>query len=203
MFLLILSLLLLATGTQTTPAVGGVWTLNRTASDMPREIGFNVEWLQTPSGDGSSSSGASGGSRGRRCGGGGGGGRTPAFTPPRESYDDARRVQFLTGEARNPPTRITVVDTPDAITITNELGQSRTLHPNGQTESIEVSGVPLIVSTKRDGDKIVVTYTVDNLRQVRYTYTLNDKPSQLLVDVQFIEKGSGDKGRLVYEPGTA
>ncbi len=202
---LLLSLFYLTVGIQSAPALGGVWTLNRSASEMPKEIGFTVGWLQPPAGSGDTGSAPSGG--GRRSGGRGGGGSSRggagAFSMPRESYDDARRVQFLTGEARNPPTRLMIVDTPAAVTITNELGQSRTLHPTGREESIEVGGISLIVSAKRDGDKLVVAYIVDKDRQVRYTYSPADSPAQLVVDVQFVERNGGDKGKLVYEPGVA
>src|SRR4029078_1123414 len=37
----------------------------------------------------------------------------------------------------------------------------------------------------------------------RYTYSRSANPSQLVVEVQFLEKGGGDKARRVYEPGTA
>jgi hypothetical protein len=205
--------LLLGINTQAPAAnVGGVWTLNREASDMPREIGFNAPWLQQGArgaggSTGGNQSGSTGGGRGGRRGGGGGGGgggvSGSPFGAPSESYDDARRVQFLTGEARSPAMRITIVDTPTAITITNELGQSRTLHPTGRDEEVEVGGVPLIVSTKQDASALVVTYIVGKERQVRYTYTPSASPAQLVVDVQFLEHGSGDKARLVYEPGIA
>ena len=197
---LVISLFLLSL--QTSPTLGGVWTLNRTASELPREIGFNAEWLQQQS-SGQSDSGAApanGGGRGRR-GSSGGGGRGGAFSMPRESYDDSRRVQFLTGEARNPPTRVIVVDTPSAITMTNELGQSRTLHPTGREEEVEVGGVPLLATTHRDGDKLVVLYTVDKDRQVRYTYTPSASPAQLIVDIEFLQHGNSDKAKLVYGPG--
>jgi hypothetical protein len=201
--------LLLGAGLQApAPNVGGVWTLNRLASNTPREIGFNAPWLEqgargASGSTGGNQSGSSGG-RGRRGGGGGGGGASGSpFGAPSESYDEARRVQFLTGEARNPAMRITIVDTPAAITITNELGQSRTLHPTGRDEEVEVGGVPLSISTRRDANALVVTYIVDKDRQVRYTYTPSAAPAQLVVDVQFVEHGSGDKARLVYEPGIA
>ncbi len=186
----------------------GVWTLNRTQSELPREIGFNVNWL-TPAGgtgqSGGSSGGSSGGGRGRRGSGGGGGSRGPtgAFSGPRESYDDAKRVQFLTGEARNPAARLMIVDTPAAVTITNELGQSRVLHPTGREESIELQGVQLFVTTKREADQLVAVYRVEQNREVRYTYSHSASPQQLIVDVQFLEHGAGDKARQVYEPGVA
>ncbi len=127
----LLALLSVTAAGQTPAAIGGIWTLNRSASNIPREIGFNAPWLQAqPSGGGDTTPAS--GRGGRRGSGGGGRSAGPAFSPPRESYDDARRVQFLTGEARNPATRLTIVDTPDAITITNEFGQSRALHVTGR-----------------------------------------------------------------------
>ena len=199
MLRIVLTIVLAAAGAQTAATLGGVWTLNRSASELPREIGFTAEWLP-PQGRGSGDSDApsGGGRRGGRGGGGSTGGG--AFGAPRESYEDARRVQFLTGEARNPPTRLTIVDTPTAITLTTELGQSRTLHPSGHEESIEVGGVPLVVTTKRDGDTVVATYTIDKDRQVRYTFTPG---ARLVVDVEFLERGKGDKARLIYDGGVA
>src|SRR4030095_14865070 len=106
--------------------LGGVWTLNRSLSEWPPEIGFNVNFIPRP-GD-SQGSGSSGAGRGRR-GGGGDRGSQGAFPIARQSYGDARSVQLLTAEARNPPVRLMIVDTPATLTITNELGQSRTLPP--------------------------------------------------------------------------
>src|SRR5262249_7622359 len=70
-----------APAAQTPSPLGGVWSLNRSLSDVPREIGFNVNWAQSPggAGQGGGSTGGGGGStggggRGRRGGGGGGGG---------------------------------------------------------------------------------------------------------------------------------
>jgi hypothetical protein len=188
---------------QNTTPVAGVWTLNRSLSEFPRDIGFNVSWLPTTSGDGQGQSAVpSGGGRGRRGSTGGGGSRGPA--PPlgrQESYEDARRLQLVTAEVRNPPVRLMVVDTAAAITITNELGQSRTVHPDGKEESIEIQGVSIGVTSKRDGDNLVVVYRVEQDRELRYTYSTSTNPPRLIVDVQFLEHGAGDKARRVYEPG--
>ncbi len=190
---------------QDSSPLAGVWTLNRSLSDLPREIGFNVDWLP-PSGDAGQPSGSNASSgRGRRGSSGSGGSRSSAGpnSVPRESSEDARRLQFVTGEARNPPTRLMVVDTPGAVTITNELGQSRTLHPTGRPESIEIQGVPFVATTKRDGDQLVTVYDIEQGRTVRYTYSHSSNPSQLVVEVQFLEKGAADKARRVYAPGVA
>jgi hypothetical protein len=185
---------------QSTSPLAGVWTLNRSISEVPPEIGFNVNWIAPPS-RGGQNPGSGGGGRGRRGSGGGGGDGAPgAFATSRESYDDARRVQLVTADARNPPVRLMIVDTPAAVTITNELGQSRTLHPTGREESAEIQGVSFVVTTRRDADRLVVVYAVERNREVRYTYSRSANPAQLIVEVQFLERGAGDKARLVYEP---
>ena len=184
---------------QDSSPIAGVWSLDRASSEMPAELGFDANWLP-PAGSGQTA-GSGGRSGGRRSGGGG---RTNApFAIPRESYEDARRVQLLTADARNPPARLIVVDTPATVTITTELGQSLTLHPNGREETIEIQQLPFFVTTRRDGDRLVVDYRVDQNREVRYTYSHSANPSQLAVEVQFLERGAGDKARRVYQPGVA
>jgi hypothetical protein len=179
---------------QSAGPLGGVWTLNRSLSEFPKEIGFNVDWVvpADPS-DPAASSG-----RGRRASGGA---RPANPNPRRESSEDARRLQLLIGEVRNPPVRLMIVDTAAAVTITNELGQSRTLHP-GREESIEIQGVPVTVATKREGARLVATYHVEQDRDVRYSYTVASNPSRVSVEVQLLEHGTGDKATRVYEAGT-
>ena len=190
-------------GGQPASPLAGIWTLNRSQSEFRSDIGFNPDWMSAAAGDAQKGSSTTGG-RGRRGAGGGGATRGSAdpFSVRRESYEDARRVQVLTGEVRNPPARLIVVDTPAAFTVTNELGQSRTFHPDGKEETIDVQGVPMGVTTARDGDKIVVVYHVEQNRELRYTFSHSESPSQLIVDIQFLEKGAGDKARRVYDAGT-
>jgi len=182
---------------QTASPLGGVWTLNRSLSEMPPEIGFDVNWFPTPSGGGQSSERPGG--RGRR----GSTSSAPFSAPPREGYEDARRVQLLTGQARNPPARLTIVDTPASVTITNELGQSRTIHPAGREEAIEIEGVPTSVTSRRDGDRLIVVYHAERDRDVRYTYSRAAGAPQLVVEVEFLERGKGDKAKRVYDAGVA
>jgi hypothetical protein len=186
---------------QAASPIAGAWSLNRSLSEMPPEIGFNVNWFpQTEAGGGSSNAG--------RGGGRGGGtstrsGSTGPFSQHLESYDESRRVQLLTAEARNPPARVIIVDNPAAVTITNELGQSRVLHPNVKDDLINVEGLALVTNTRRDGDRLIVDYYVSKDRTVRYTYARSSGAAQLLVDVEFLERGTGEKARRVYEPGVA
>jgi hypothetical protein len=185
---------------QAASPLAGVWTLNRSLSEFPREIGFNVLGLTPSRGDDQGA--ASTGGRGRRGSSGGGRVSAPPFASRPESYDDARRLQLLTAEVRNPPARLMIVDEPAAVTITNELGQSRTLHPTGKEDSIEVEAVPIGVTTKREADRLVVEYRVSPDRQLRYTYSSSANPARLVVDVQFLEHGAaGDKARRVYDAG--
>ena len=184
--------------------LAGVWTLNRSLSEMPQEIGFDVNWFPAPSGGGGGqSTGTPGGRGGRRSGGGGGtrGGGTGPFSVPLEGYDDARRVQLLTAEARNPAARLMIVDTPAAVTITNELGQSRVIHPVGREESIDIQNVPTSVFARRDGDKLIVVYHVEKDRDIRYTYSRAAGAPQLAVEVEFLDRGKGDKAKRVYDAG--
>ena len=185
--------------------LAGVWTLNRSLSEMPREIGFNINFPSSPGGTGQTAGSSGGGGRGRRGSGGGGRGNAgpSGFPASRESYDDGRRLSLLTAEARNPPARLMIVDTPALVTITNELGQSRALHPSGKEESIKLGDVPVLVTAKREGDRLVVDYAVEQGRDVRYTYSHSASPSALIVEVQFLERGAGDKAKRVYEPGVA
>ena len=188
---------------QEASGLNGVWTFNRPASDLAKEIGFTPAWLSQAGGGEPGT--APGGGRGRRGGGAGGGENRSggAFQRPRDNYEDARRVQLLTSEARNPTARLMIVDTPEAVTITNELGQARTLHPNGREEAIQVEGVSVPVTATREPGQLVVVYHVEQDRDVRCTYARSPGAPQLIVDVQFLEHGAGDKERLVYDAGVA
>ena len=195
------------------PAVGraqevsdltGRWALNPQLSEAPREIGFGVDWLSTPGS--SSDSGATGG-RGRRGSRGSGGGSSGVGTGPfsahPESADDAKRAQQLTAEVRKPATILTVADTPTAITITDDAGHARTFHPDGRNDVLQLDGVPVSVIAKRDAGRLVVVYAVERGRELRYTYSRAASPPQLVVDVQFVERGGGDHVRRVYGPAPA
>src|SRR5262245_53489918 len=107
-----------AAHTQNASPFDGIWTLDRSQSEFPSAIGFDAPWLTRADADRGQSAGQSqgrgGGGRGRQ----GGGGRTPlpAFPKP-ENFEDAKRLQLLTAEARNPPVRQIIVDKPAAVTI--------------------------------------------------------------------------------------
>jgi hypothetical protein len=180
--------------------LNGVWTLNRSLSEFPNEIGFNLDVQTSP--DGAPPATPSG--RGRRGGGGDNRGASGPFSGRRESFEDGQRKQLITSEARNPPVRLMFVDNGAAVVVTNELGQSRTMHPSGRPDSIDVQGVAFQVTSQREADRLVATYQIEQDRQVRYTYAPSaETPRRLSVQVEFIERGTvGDKATRVYEFGT-
>src|SRR5262249_22987152 len=124
---------------QDTSQIAGRWTLNRELSQFPHEIGFTPDWLSSV---GSAQSPTTGGGRGRRGSGGeaAGGGPAGGFTSRRESEEDAKRQQQLTAEVRTPPTHLTILETPTAVTISDDQGQSRTFHPDGKEEVLQLDG---------------------------------------------------------------
>ena len=186
--------------------LAGVWTLNRAQSEFPADIGFNPEWMKGATADGQSGGSSGGSSRGGRGGrgsssGSSGGNAASPFSSRQQSSEDARRLQLVTADVRSPASRLTIVDGPLAVTFTNELGQSRTIHPDGKQESIEIEGVSFAITSRRDGQQLVIVYRVDVNREIRYTYSTTTDPAQLVVDVQLLEHGNGDKARRVYDSG--
>ena len=182
---------------QSSSGFAGIWSLNRQLSEFPKELGFNIAL------EPADAQPASSGGRGRS--GSAGSGRTNAtpFSGRRESYEDGQRKRLMTDEARNPSSRLTIVDNAAAIVITSELGESRTFHPTNKEEAIEIQGIPFTVTTARDGARLVVTYHVEEDRDVRYTYSFSAAPTRrLTVETQFLEQGAGDKVTRVYESGT-
>jgi len=180
---------------QTSSPLNGVWTLNRALSQFPKEFGFTIDVSSTAA-EAPATSG--GGGRGRRGGSRSAGG--PA-AGPRESYEDNQRVQLMTTEARTPPVRLMIVDSGAAVTITNELGQSRTIHPNGRQEPVEIQGVVFMTTSRRDGDRLIADFQVEQDREVRYTFSPTASPHRLGVDVELLERGSGQKATRIYDAG--
>jgi hypothetical protein len=104
---------------------------------------------------------------------------------------------------RNPSAHLTIVETPAAVTFTDDRGQSRTFHPDGKEEVLQLDGVPVGVTAKREAGRLVVLYKVEQGRELRYTYSRAASAPQLVVEVQFIERGGGDGVRRIYQPASA
>ncbi len=187
---------------QTPSDLAGTWALNRQLSQFPSELGFSADFLGALGPGAGSVSGQVGGRGGaRRSGGGGGnGGGLGAPKIVRETQEDSQRVLLLTDEVRNPFEHVTIAETPTDVTITPDRAPARTFHPNGKDEEIAVGRVVATVNAHWDGSRLLIVYKAETGRELHYAYSLNANPAQLIVDVEFVEQGGGDKIRRIYEP---
>jgi hypothetical protein len=153
--------------------LAGSWTLNRQLSQFPKELGFSASLV-------------------------------PTGSPERiqtETQEDAQRTRFLADEVRVPPDRLAIAVTPAIVTITPEPGAARTIQPGRRDESVRIGPVTVVTNASWEGGRLTIVYRAQIGRLVRYTYSLNQNPTQLIVDVEFMEgKGGGDRVRRVYEP---
>ena len=180
------------------PTITGAWVLNPALTQRPEEIGFTPDWARAQ-GSGGEGGGRSGG--GRRGGSGSGGGAMGVPAISRESVDDSTRLQQLTGEARTPPSRLTIIQKDTAISIADDQGHSRTFRPDGHLEELTIGTVALPTTARWDGPSLVVAYDIETGRQLRYTYTPSADPTRLQVIIRFLDRGrEGDEVRLTYEP---
>ena len=115
-----------------------------------------------------------------------------------ESEDEARRVRLLTDEVREPPASVTVTQSETDIAFSDDHGRSRTFHPTGKEEVIDLGGVPIVAIVRWEGAQLVVLYEVEQGRQLRYAFSRLTGPDRLTVDAQFIDHGKGDHVTRVY-----
>ena len=184
-----------------TASLAGQWMLNREASQFPTGIGFTPDWFTRASGGGSTGGSApSGGGRGRRGGGSAGGGR--GYIPSFESEDDTKRMRQMTADARNPSVHLTIAETADATTITDDSGEALTFYADGRHEELQIGGLSVGAIAKRAAGHLEVDYEVERDRILRYTYS-RTAPNRISVDVQFVEHGkAGDHATRVYDMAT-
>ncbi len=176
----------------------GRWVLDRAQSQLDKDVGFNPDWL--PPVTSSTRGGPGGGDRGRSRRGSGGGGQPGGFIAPRESEEDAKRLQVLSAEARTPSPHLTLIDTRGTVTITDADEESRTLHTDGSDDYLKIHGLPVTAVTVRESGHVVVHYQVEQGRELRYTYTREADGPKLTVDIQFVEGGrAADSVRRVYD----
>src|SRR5207253_1879653 len=113
--------------------------------------------------------------------------------------DVAHRRQRLTDEVLTPPARLTIAETPGVVTLTDEQGRSRSVHPGGAAETLTIDGISVLTVTRREEGKLIVQYSVGDLRQVRYTYARMEGRNSIAVDVDFLERNKpGDTVRRIY-----
>lgn len=171
--------------------LSGSWALNRAASQFPDEIGFTPDAFVN---------GARGGASGGRRGGGAAapeGLRRPLNVP--ETEEDARRRRFLTDELRVPPEFLTIEVTPANVTITPDPGAPRTVQPGRRDETVTFGPITTVTNSMWEADRLTIGYTAETGRVVRYTYAVNQTPRQLIVDVELMGRGGGDRVRRVYD----
>ncbi len=156
----------------------GSWRLNRGASQFPKEFGFSSPFVTSGTG-------------------------SRPFDPraQNESAEDASRVRFLIDEVRNPYEHITLTVTPVTVTIAPDRVAPRTFRPGRRDEEIVLGPMSGVASATWDGARLTIVYKAGTGRSVRYTYSLNQIPRQLIVDVELVERGGGDVVRRVYDPG--
>jgi hypothetical protein len=79
----------------------------------------------------------------------------------------------------------------------------RTFHPGKEDEFQLNPDVSLTGTAKWEADQLVVVYKIEQGRELRYSYSTTASPRQLIVDVQFVERGGHDEVRHVYVPTTS
>lgn len=173
------------------PGLTGRWTLNKSLSQIPPEVGFGMDLA---AGAGASSD------AGDRSGGGGGGAAVANMVLFRESADDSKRRDQLVEDVRTPSTHLTIAQADTTVTIVADRGLPRTFHGDGRTESIALDDVSVMTTSKWDGARLEVRYRVEQNRELRYTYSRTADPPRLSVQVRFIERGDRLTATFVYEP---
>ena len=192
--------------------LSGTWTLNGGQSDMPVEVGFDPDWVDTETTTGARG-GSSGGSGGQSSGGGGrggarssggGGGRSSGGSGTiqtlRESEEDSKKIRELVADVKHPPASLTITQTDAAITIAPASGPARTYHLNGKEETVRLeSGAGVGSLTKWEPAGLVVRYLVAKNRELRFTFARTAGARRLVVSTQFVERGKGQIIKRVYE----
>ncbi|HEX7793553.1 MAG TPA: hypothetical protein VF456_04340 [Vicinamibacterales bacterium] len=176
------------------PNLAGQWVLNREASQFPPGIGFTPDWF-TNAGGGTPA--PSGGGRGGRRGGSAGGSR--GYIPSFESEEDTKRVRQLTADARNPSVHLTIAETANATTITDDSGEALTFYADARHQELQLGGLSVGATARRVSGHLEVVYEVERDRTLRYTYS-RSTPNRITVDVEFVEHGkAGDHATRVYD----
>jgi hypothetical protein len=122
----------------------------------------------------------------------------------RESGDDAMRIRQLTDEARDAPARLTIAESIDAVTVTDDHGHARTFRPDGREQIFQLEGVPVSATSKWEGTRLTIAYKAAQGEELRYTYSRAAGGAELIVDVQFVERGVvGARARRIYQPAGA
>lgn len=169
--------------------LAGRWTIDKDHSEFPTEMGFN---MQVETADQSTSSTSR---PGRRVGT-----AAPVLTIAPEGEQTLKILGDVTDEAEHPWSVLTIDDAGGVVTMTDgggPAGNVRRFHPGKDDEQRLVDG-GITTHTKWDKNALVVDYTVEKDRDVRYTYSRASDASPLVVEVSFRDHGKGDTVKRVY-----
>ena len=144
------------------PALAGSWALNRELSQFPREVGFGMDVISSSRSGSGDPAGAEGDVPS---------GNPKSLTAKPQTQDVARNTRQLVDEVKNPPARLTIVQTAAAVTVTDDRGRSRTFRPDGREEFQPLDAGPIATTTRWEGARLVVRYNVEQGREVRYSHT--------------------------------
>ena len=103
-------------------------------------------------------------------------------------------------EVKVPPEWLTVSEADGVVSVTDDKGHTRRFVTNGRETLQQLDGLPVSTTARWEDSRLVVRYRVSQQRELRYTYSRTLEPAQLVVQVQFIERGGRDTVVRVYEP---
>lgn len=169
-----------------TTILAGRWTIDKVRSEFPAEMGFDMQ-VETADQSASSTSG-----RGRRIGT-----AAPGLPIAHEGEQTLKMLADVTDEAEHPWPVLTIDEADGVVTITNGGGQVRRFHP-GKDDEQRLADGGITTHTKWDKNALVIDYTVEKDRDVRYTYSRAPDATPLVVDVSFRDHGHGDTVKRVY-----
>jgi hypothetical protein len=115
-----------------------------------------------------------------------------------ESEEDTKKIQELVNEVKNPPLRLTIVQTDTAVTMADARGQSRTFHTGGKEETLRLDAGPIGVIATWENSQLLIRYLVEKNRELRYRYS-RPGTNRLALEGQFAEHGRGDVIKRVYD----
>jgi len=184
------------------PDLSGVWTLNRGASDFPKEVGFDPEWVDGGLSGSTAQGGTSTRSSSARGGRGGGGGtsiRLPAAAGHYQSEEDTRKLKEILNEVKTPPAQLTISESDSAVTIADSDGRRRVVHPGAKEDVIQLEAGPMVAVTKWDGGALLVSFHVDTDQELRCWYSRDAASGRLIVRMQLAERNRGQVVTRAYD----
>jgi hypothetical protein len=183
------------------PDLSGAWTLNRDASEFPKEVGFDPEWVEggaSAGGTQSATTTRSGGGRGGR-GGGGMSVRLPSAAGQYQSEEDTKKVLELVNGVKTPSPQLTITQTDAAVTLADAANRRRTFHPGAKEDVIQLEAGPVVTVTKWEGASLLIRYRVGPLQELRYSYSKDPASGRLIEHVQLADHGRGPTITRTYD----